>query len=334
MLTLKKTGAMVLVQDSGRFGSQHVGVGPSGPMDWIAHHLVNIAVGNSLGNGAIEIAGDRAEIEFHRDSIASISGRAGIIGKQSIPQNRPFLVREGQTLKFAGGPGPLRSYLGVAGGIVSTPVMGSVSGSTVASLGQYLPGGLPVNSRLQTGVESEWANAWRLWFIQSGKNYPNWSCNPLIAYAGERGLRVRVIREDRNECSDEDWAGLISSPYEISLQSNRMGYRLDGPALTSKSNSVVSRAVVTGAIQLPPSGNPIILLSDRQTVGGYPILGYVASIDLPILARAHPKSFVSFTQIRHSDAQKKYVDLHRLLSFVEISLSKRLPSRFLQDMAV
>jgi antagonist of KipI len=325
MLTIKKTGMMVLVQDAGRFGSQHIGVGPAGPMDWVSHHLANISVGNTPGAAAIEVTGDRAEIEFHRESLVCVSGRNGIVGGSLMPANRPFLLPAGQTLKFAAGPGPLRSYVGVSGGIAAAPVMGSVSWSTVASLGQYMQSGLPANSNLAIGNESRWAASWRSWLRGTGRAYPGWAHKQLISYCGEKNLCVRVIRETRMECSETDWQGLLAGRYEISTQSNRMGYRLDGPELRSKRSDVVSRAVVTGAIQLPPSGKPIILLSDRQTVGGYPILGYVASVDLPLLARAHARSIVSFSQIGHAEAQSKYIDTHRALGAVESALLKLSP---------
>jgi antagonist of KipI len=206
-------------------------------------------------------------------------------------------------------------------------VLGSRSASTVAGLGRYAATGLRAGDRLALGSASPWSEAWRHWLETHGLLAPAWSACPIVSDPDSAPTRrLRVIRHEQPDCPDAVWARFLAGRFKIGAASNRMAAWLDGPPLLLESGrDIVSRGVVTGTVQLPPSGRPVILCADRQTVGGYPILGHVASIDLPLLARAFPHGSVSFDEVTAAEAQRLDLEAHRALQRLAYALRQQLP---------
>jgi antagonist of KipI len=327
MLTVLKPGQQLTVQDAGRHGFQHLGVGPAGPMDWVAHAVANLAVGNDAGAAALEITGTQCALRFEDSRLAALAGRDGVLDGAPVCTHRPFLARAGQTLRLAQGSGAFRSYLALSGGISEAPVLGSRSASTVAGLGRYAATGLRAGERLALGGASPWSEAWHHWLEMHGLRAPAWSACPIVGEPDHAApIRLRVIRHEQPDCPDAAWAGFLAGRFKIGAASNRMAAWLEGPPLPLESGrDIVSRGVVTGTVQLPPSGHPVILCADRQTVGGYPILGHVASIDLPLLARAFPHGSVSFDEVTAAEAQRMDLEAHRALQRLAYALRQQLP---------
>jgi biotin-dependent carboxylase-like uncharacterized protein len=327
MLTVLKPGLQLTVQDAGRHGFQHLGVGPAGPMDWVAHAVANLAVGNDAGAAALEITGTQCAIYFEDRRLAVLAGRDGVLDGAPVCAYRPFLARAGQTLRLVPGSGAFRSYLALAGGIGEAPVLGSRSASTVAGLGRYAATGLRAGERLALGCASPWSEAWCQWLQTHGLLAPAWSACPIVSHPDSAApMRLRVIRHEQPDCPDAAWACFLAGRFKIGAASNRMAAWLEGPPIPQESGrDIVSRGLVTGTVQLPPSGHPLILCADRQTVGGYPILGHVASIDLPLLARAFPHSFVTFEALTAAEAQRLDLDARRALQRLAYALRQQLP---------
>jgi antagonist of KipI len=315
---------MTTIQDRGRIGWQHLGVGPSGPMDWLGARLANLAVGNSQFAPTLEIAGTRARFRLSEDALIASAGRGLLIDGEPAPAYRPIAVRAGSEIRFGEGGAPFHTYFAVAGSFEVPVVLGSASTSTSASFGKLSKRGLGGGEVLKIGQRSKWASDWLELLTAGPRSFPNWhvygSLSAFHAQNRTQPYAIRVIRDEHGECTNEAWKSFLKSTLTISPQSSRMGYRLQGASLPSRKSEILSRGVVTGTVQLPPDGNPVILMADRQTTGGYPVLGHVAWVDLPVLAAAWPGEKLSFYPISVEEAQARLLAIETALQKLERSL--------------
>ncbi|NUR83924.1 MAG: biotin-dependent carboxyltransferase family protein [Nonomuraea sp.] len=272
MIEVLAPGPYATVQDLGRPGYAHLGVPRSGAADARSLRLANRLVGNPEDAAGIELTYGGARLAFRAGAWVAVTGAPcpfpGGMGT-------PFWVRAGAELAF-GTPGwGLRTYVAVRGGIAVEPVLGSRATDSLSGLG---PAPLRAGTVLPVGV-------------------PAGEISTDLAPPGERPEPVlRVIPGPR-----EDWfaAGalreLAAEPYLISHDSNRVGVRLAGRELKrSRTGELPSEGMVTGAIQVPPSGQPIVFLADHPPTGGYPVIGVVAEADLPVAAQLRPGDAVRF----------------------------------------
>ncbi|MEX3983872.1 biotin-dependent carboxyltransferase family protein [Paraburkholderia sp. EG287A] len=326
-LRLINPGLLATVQDGGRYGHQHLGVGPSGTMDWAGLWLSNILVGNDRDAAAFEFTGAQGEIEFLADTLIAICGRALRARERILPAYRPLAVAAGTRLKLVEGVGPFRSYLAVAGGLIAPRVLGSASMSTATTLGAFQRTGLRRASTFETGSPSDWAVAWLRALMRNGGSPDRWSVQPVTYYRHQQKSTIHVIRDTRGHCADDVWRRFLHEEYAISIQSSRMGFRLNGARLPAGRSDIESHGVGTGTIQLPPGGEPIILMADRQTTGGYPTLGHVATVDLPLLAAAWPKDVLRFREISVEVAQAELEAMQTALQRRAWAVRARKPTR-------
>ncbi|WP_033543177.1 biotin-dependent carboxyltransferase family protein [Planococcus sp. CAU13] len=297
MLTIRKGGMQTTVQDLGRFGFQKYGVVASGAMDPYALRLANLLVGNEDNAAALEITLMGPEIFFEEDAVISICGgdlRPELDGR-AVGLWRPAAVTKGQTLTFGKLHIGSRCYLAVAGGIDVPKVMNSRSTYLRAALGGYQGRALEAGDQLTIGkavVTQKLATQEESWFAPS----PSYSSEPVI--------RVTPGRQ-YNLFSDDSRKRFFSEPFSLNSQSDRMGYRLNGPRLSlSEKQEMISEAVAFGSIQVPADGNPIILMADRQTVGGYPKIAEVITVDLPLISKLKPGDRLRFKEVSVDEAQR------------------------------
>ena len=313
MLEIVHPGLLCTVQDAGRIGFQHLGVGPAGPMDWVSARLANLAVGNVLGAPVLEFNGFVGSFRLSNDAlVCRVGGDLEVEGRR-VPSCRPVAVKADTVVRLHPDPGGFRSYVAVAGGLAAPRILGSASASTVALLETFEARGLAKGTTIALGQPSDWALRWQAAWLKQIDPYPRWFVCPPVGGAGGGATTVRVVRDRRGHCDDASWRQFMASAFRISMQSNRMGFRLEGPTLSPGRPDVISHGVVTGTVQLPPGGQPIILMADRQTTGGYPVLGHVASVDLPRLAACSPGSTVTFREISVETAQSKLLRVHEAL---------------------
>jgi antagonist of KipI len=325
MLTVIKPGLFTTLQDLGRVGFQKYGVITSGAMDTFAHRIANILVGNHENEATIECTLIGPEIRFENDTLLTLCGgelSANIDGNP-VGMWRPILVQAGAVLKF--GPPQLgcRVYLAVAGGFQVNSVMESKSTYIRAELGGFKGRTLHSGDRITTGTVSvvskqiiEYLNsrAKQLSFEQA-----NWSISKKMLPKYREQPYIRVMRGRQFHLfTKESQEMLFGSSFQISAQSDRMGYRLKGPCLKLEARGeLLSEAVSFGTIQVPSDGNPIILLADRQTTGGYPKIGQVATVDLPIIAQMAPNEKVEFIEIDHVTAEQLYIEREIMIAQVK-----------------
>ncbi|MCC5467386.1 biotin-dependent carboxyltransferase family protein [Pelosinus baikalensis] len=308
-------GLLTSMQDLGRYGYQKHGVIVSGAMDTYSLRIANILVGNQEGEGALEMALLGPSLEIEKDSLLAITGGnlSPTINGKVVPMWRPVYVKAGSILQFGVCKSGCRSYLAIAGGYDLLEVMGSKSTYLRAGIGGFqgraLQRGDVVAVKSLHGASLEQMEYFKR------KNLSE-SFVPSSWYAGRppipQDLRLTTIRMTRGLQFEyftvESKRQLLNAPFQVAAQSDRMGYRLSGVNLQLESPlEMISEAVALGTVQVPPDGNPIILLADRQTVGGYPKIGQVAIVDVPILAQVRPGATIQFQEITLEEAERLYI---------------------------
>ncbi|HSP25656.1 MAG TPA: biotin-dependent carboxyltransferase family protein [Saliniramus sp.] len=283
-------GAATTIQDAGRFGLQRFGVGPAGAMDRDSLAIANLLVGNDAGEAAIEFAGLGG-----RFRVASGEIRIALVGADAVlsVDGEPVAPFTSVTLRAGEGfsIGPTRSgmftVLAIAGGLDIAPQLGSRSLHMRAGIGGYQGRGLRAGDMLP--LRREKIDGDDLALIDP----PQLESGPI---------RI-VLGPQDDHFSQDGVATFLASTYKVSQQADRMGYRLSGPKVAHADGfNIVSDGIVTGAIQVPGSGEPIVLMADRQTTGGYPKIATIITADLARFAQMRPGSEVSFRAISVEDA--------------------------------
>ncbi|MFD1032772.1 5-oxoprolinase subunit C family protein [Metaplanococcus flavidus] len=297
MLTIRKSGMQTSVQDLGRTGFQKYGVVASGAMDPYSLRMANLLVGNEENTAALEITLMGPAIQFDEDCIISICGgdlSPQLDGKE-IKSWRAILVTKGQTLTFGNPQSGSRCYMAIAGGVDVPEVMGSRSTYLRATLGGFKGRALESGDQLAVGSarsRKDFLAQTGSWFVPS----PHYSAEPVIRVT--EGRQFNLFSEESRE-------RFFSEPFSVNSQSDRMGYRLDGPQLAlSNKQEMISEAVVFGSIQVPSDGKPIILMADRQTAGGYPKIAEAITADLPLISQLKPGDRLRFTKVTIEEAQR------------------------------
>jgi antagonist of KipI len=315
-----QSGLCTTVQDMGRFGHQQHGVIVSGAMDTLALRLANRLVGNPENDAALEITLLGPKLKFYEDQLIAICGGifSPMIDGKPVPSWRPVWVKRGSVLEFGQAKKGCRAYISFAGGIDVPQVLGSRSTYLRAEIGGYKGRPLKKGDHLQMNQLND--NRMQLIGLLANK------CDriPFVAadwYIGEIMLpsyeksTVRVIRGPQfDQFSQESRRAFFEQEFQITPQSDRMGYRLSGSRLELEQPlELLSEAVTAGTIQVPSDGQPIILMADRQTTGGYPKLGFVASVDLPILAQRKPGTTIRFKEISLMEAQQEMMKVEGMI---------------------
>ena len=292
-------GILTTVQDLGRVGWQRQGVGTAGAMDRFALEVGNLLVGNPRGEAALEIGLGGLRLRCLKDWIVAVTGADLGAG---LPLWKSVRVRKGEELFFKSSVRGVWAYVSIAGGLAAEKVMGSKSTCLRGKIGRPVGKG----DILGAGVPDP-----------SSREGRGLATGEIPEYSASATVRV-VLGPEEERFPEESMRTFLSSPFEVTAQSNRMGYRLRGPALRHKGAAdILSDAVATGTIQVPADGQPIVLLADRQTTGGYSKIATVISADLPALAQTRPGAKVSFRSIAIEEAQQLAIEREKLLSTLE-----------------
>lgn len=296
-------GLLTTVQDKGRYGYQQYGVPVSGAMDSYALMVANLLVGNSEGDACLEITVLGPRFRILGDTLIAITGAdlSPALNNNPLPMWEAVKVCYGDTISFGHPKSGCRSYLAVAGGIDVPEVMGSRSTYIKSRLGGLEGRSLRPGDRLRSG-------ATRVEF--SARKLPS---QYIFEYQAENELRVILGPQD-DYFTERGIQTFLHSEYRISVQADRMGYRLEGPPIEHKAGAdIVSDGVPPGAVQVPGDGLPIILLADRQTTGGYIKIATVSTIDLTKLAQTKPGDTVRFLQITEEEAYQLLIEYDRII---------------------
>lgn len=305
VLEVIRPGLFTTLQDAGRFGYRQLGVTVGGAMDGTSLALANALVGNSLTTGGIECTGDGPTVIIHHDAcIAVVGGQFSIsVDDTSVPSGRPLWVRAGSTLKIGPAIHGYRCYLAVRGGFDARPVLASQSTLARYGIGGFSGQVLRKGDILRIVPDKQPSQGSQgLRRLASGVWTTTWGLRPHQNKT-EGPLSVRVMPgEQASSFAGEAEATFYTEPFRIKAASDRMGMRLSGPAVAGSGGQMKSEPVVHGSVQVPPDGQPIVLMADCQTVGGYPKIATVIQVDLAALAQARPGTEIRFQQVSLEEA--------------------------------
>jgi antagonist of KipI len=289
-LVVVKPGMLTTVQDLGRVGYQGLGVPVSGPMDAYSHRLANQLLGNDPMAAALEITLLGPELVAEGDVTCAIAGAEieVTVDGASVPRHEPFRVTSGSRLRWGARGRGTRMTLAVRGGFDVPLTLGSRAMHLVSRMGPFGGRSLRAGDVLPVAPTASSGTANR--------------GTPLDLPEG--GAQVRVVpAAHRERFTSDAWELLIRTRFVVSPQSNRMGYRLDGPPLGhAAAADILSEAMPIGAMQVPASGQAILLMAERQTTGGYATIANVITADLPIAGQLAPGDWIAFLPVTHAEA--------------------------------
>lgn len=301
-----KAGLLTTVQDLGRWGYQALGVSVSGPMDEYSHRLANALVGNGPDAATLEVTMLGPLLEFDDERIVAVTGgqfEASVDGGP-VQTGGAFAVGAGSRLSLERRGSGARAYVAVSGGVGVPPVLGSRATHVQTRMGGF--GGRP----LKVGDRLPLCDALR---PVGGR--------PITLARRSATTRpvVRVLSGlHREQFTDDAFRILQSEPYRISQDSDRTGYRLEGPPIPpTRRADMISEATPMGAVQIPGAGLPILLMADRQTAGGYPQIATVITADLHIVGQLGPGDTLSFVECSAVEAVTALIAQERALLAIE-----------------
>ncbi len=285
-LEVLDAGALTTVQDRGRPGFAHLGVPHAGALDIAAAGHANALVGNEDGAAVLEVTATGCALRVTGPALVAVTGAPCLVFVGSVPApfGSPVRLAAGQALELAPPENGLRSYVAVRGGIDTDLVLGSRSTDTLSGLG---PAPLRAGDVLPIGAAGP-ASDTEFAALRRGR-----TPEPARASAG---LKLPLRLGPRADWfTDRAVATLTSADFAVTNDSNRVGLRLEGPHLErARDGEIASEGMVLGAVQVPPSGQPVVFLADHPTTGGYPVIGVVDASGLAVAAQARPGDGVRF----------------------------------------
>lgn len=297
-MTVLQPGVLALLQDSGRRGLHRLGMTTGGPLDGEAYHFCNRLLANPVNSTVIEISVGGLQLEAQVNTFICVTGAAMPlrINDEEKALWTVHQVAAGDRISVDFADRGCRSYLGVAGGFTIEPSFGSTSTVMRENLGGLRGDKLQATDELPCAA------------VQQRQCY---SLPPAAQPRYHKTLTVRVVPGYQQRHFNRDQQRrFFSRPYTVSTRCDRMGYRLEGEAILCNREEFLSEGICFGAIQIPPDGQPIVLLNDRQTIGGYPKIGSALSLDAARMTQLVPGSTVHFAPISVHTAHRA-LDLAR-----------------------
>jgi biotin-dependent carboxylase-like uncharacterized protein len=291
-----ESGPFTTIQDSGRYGFQQFGIPVSGALDTFAHVAANVLVGNRETDAVLEITFMGPQLEVLSDTVVAVTGAEipVFVSDRPQPMWTSLLVRRGDIISMRATRKGVRAYLSVAGSLDVPEVMGSRATYVGGKLGGLDGRPLVKGDVLHSGT----ANSPRHGLFVPVEWKPQFSSE----------ITLRAIPGPQDDYFDTGLHVFWGSEFTVTSKADRMGYRLEGPAIPLKDEvprSIISEPSLSGAIQIPPDGQPIILLAE-QTVGGYAKIATVISPDLDLVAQARPGDKIRFTAVDLIEAHEVY----------------------------
>jgi antagonist of KipI len=302
VIRVRRPGLLTTVQDLGRWGHQATGVPVAGPMDTYSHRLANLLVGNDPSAAGLEITLIGPELEFDCNATLAICGADFDVtcDGQTIAAGLSFTVAAGARLQFGRRRAGARAYLAVAGGLQTPVVLGSRATHLVSTMGGLEGRALAAGDCLPIVPSTSAAR-------------PRRASGMMLPATGR--VRLRLLPGPQADAFPPEAGHTLSTvSFRVSPRSNRMGYRLEGPPLVRYDRpEPISEPLAFGAIQVPAAGEPILLMADRQTAGGYPKIASVIAADLPIAGQLAPGDTIEFSWSSRQEAAAALIARERSL---------------------
>ncbi|MFJ3484147.1 biotin-dependent carboxyltransferase family protein [Pseudomonas sp. NPDC090202] len=301
-LTVKSSTPLCQLQDAGRFGVRHLGVTQGGVLDWVSMAWANKLLNNPLDAAVIEVVLGGLSLIAETDCCLALTGAdlGAMLDDRPLVPWRSFFIRKGQQLRFSQPVSGARAYLAAPGGFDAIDVLGSC-----ATVGREGLGGLDGSGKaLREGDR----------LTYSGRSFQLHALpeQRIPSIIDPRPLDV-VIGAQIGQFSGQSLFDAFNSDWTLDSRADRMGMRLLGPELVYQGQPMISEGIPLGAIQVPPDGQPIVLLNDRQTIGGYPRLGALTPLSLARLAQKLPGEVVRMKAVVQDVAYREQVGYLREL---------------------
>ncbi|HEU4632450.1 MAG TPA: biotin-dependent carboxyltransferase family protein [Flavisolibacter sp.] len=325
-LRITKQGLLDTVQDSGRYGQQHLGINPDGAMDRFSAQLANALLGKDLKAPVIEIHFPAPQIKFEKETIICITGAHFFptINGSEIPMHHPVAAAKNAVLKFEKLQSGARSYLAVWQDLKMVPWLNSYSTNMKAAAGGWQGRSLQKNDVIPFQTDK------RILDVLKHEEFTilPWRSQEVVDTRTEIeflfGSEWHWMTSEAQEIFQNSW-------FQITIDADRMGYKLAGPELeTNTSEQLVSSAVSFGTVQLLPNGQLIVLMADHQTTGGYPRVAHVITAHLPILAQKKPNDVIQFRITDLETAEAKIAKQQRYLQQLQLASKFRMDEWLVQ----
>lgn len=296
LLTVKCSTPLCQLQDAGRFGVRHLGVTQGGALDWVSMAWANTLLNNPPDAAVIEVTLGGLTLRAEEDCCLALAGAdlGALLDERPIAPWRSFFLRKGQHLRFIRPTFGARAYLAAPGGFDALGVLGSC-----ATVGREGLGGLDGSGKaLREGDQLSY----------SGTSFElNVLSDDLIPDLDDHRPLDVVLGAQISQFSGQSLFDAFNSDWTLDSRADRMGMRLLGPELVYQGKPMISEGIPLGAIQVPPDGQPIVLLNDRQTIGGYPRLGALTPLSLSRLAQKLPGTVVRMKAVVQEVAWREQV---------------------------
>ncbi len=296
-LIIEASTPLCLLQDAGRFGVRHLGVTQGGALDWVSMSWANWLLGNALDAPVVEITLGGFTVQAEEYCLLALAGAdlGAYVDERPISPGRSFILQKGQRLRFTQPFNGARAYLAAPGGFDAPDVLGSCATVVREELG-----GLD-------GFGKALAEGGRLAYSGTGGAMKVLSAQALPAKAP---LDV-IVGAQIGQFSGQSLFDAFNTDWALDSRADRMGMRLLGTPLRYQGPSLISEGIPLGGIQVPPDGQPIVLLNDRQTIGGYPRLGALTPLSLARLAQYLPGEKVRLVPVVQETAHRQHVEYLR-----------------------
>ena len=297
LLRVEAPGPFTLVQDLGRPGRRGFGVTPSGAMDRFALSAANLLVGNPEGAAALECALSGPTLVALTNCLVAVTGAdfGPTLNGEPVSSWTGIFMAEGDRLAFTGRVWGARVYIAVAGGLAAERWLGSAATYSLVGRGGFHGRALKAGDELLAAAPAPRPAVAEL--MLPAQSRPPYDEEPSVAAIAGPHLR-RLSAPSRRAFFREVWA--------VGRDADRMGYRLEGPELEISGPDLVSFGLSMGCVQVPPAGQPIVLMADHQTAGGYPVVAGVARVSLPLVAQLLPGDHLRFREVSVEAAQSEW----------------------------
>ncbi len=319
-IVVMRPGLLTTIQDRGRAGYRQLGIRSCGVMDPVAARVANLLAANSDDAAVLEITLLGPTLRFEQATWIGLAGaefQATLDGRLLLNNARHW-IEAGATLELKQALHGCRAYLAVAGGIAVPQILGSCSTDLRSGWGGFQGRALQASDVLRITLPSDSAGA--------SPSQTNWSVE-LPVQSSEREHQIPVIAgTEQSWFTRTSWETLLATPYTMTPASDRMGYRLQGEPLSlEQPRELLSTASLRGNIQVPSNGQPIVLMADHPTTGGYPVIATAATSAWPILAQAKPGDELRFVETTREEARQMLVEqeqeLKKLAHAIELRIS-------------
>jgi antagonist of KipI len=321
-VVLRSAGFLTTVQDLGRTGFRQSGVSLSGALDAHGLRVANALVDNEENAAGLEVTFGTVRLAFADDGLVAWCGGAFSVrvGEESLQPGHVRFVGKDEELTMIAPNSGGRAWLAISGGIDVPLVLGSRSTDLRGNFGGHEGRALRDRDELALSIKE------RRFEIADRRRFQTaapWGAPAIWAALENRTSVLRIVRgTDWDRFTGGAQRSLVNSAFTVTPDSDRMGARLDGPELARvEAGDLLSEAVVPGTLQVPPNGQPILLLGDCQTIGGYPKIAHVTTVDLPIAAQLWPGDAVRFQEVPVDEARRLLLEREEDFGRFRVGLS-------------